>query len=302
MARRYQYAGASYLTIPSVSQGTPATVEVFALVTNTRIAAPTQVTASPLVYALGAASGDAPGGSIIAFNRPVLSASSPGPKPYSMLGPNDNDIQYVATSYTAGTQRFPVRNPRFLHVYAPPQAAPSAGTPYQYSFLYADSNGAFDLVYTSQTTPPASYGLAFTQALYRSMTTSTDFQGNVPLRGGAPASASVPAIPPIPFVPTCVQRLNDDNTNNPNIAHVERYLITQSFSQGELARAPGSTGPTRLGGEIFEIDVSTTAASANAAGIVTVNPVGGFAGAVTLSHPIGVAPLTQPTYALRTTQ
>ena len=300
--RRYQYAGASYLTIPSTSQSTPATVEVFALITNTRLAAPTQVTASPLVYALGAASGDAPGGSIIAFNRPVATASQPGPKSYAQLGPNDNDIQYVATSYTAGTQTFPVRNPRFLHVYAPPQAAPSAGAAYQYSFLYADSNGAFDLVYTSQTTPPASYGLAFTQALYRAMTTSTDFQGNVPLRGGAPASASVPALPPIPFVPTCVQRLNDDNTNNPNIAHVERYLITQSYSQGELARAPGSPAPTRLGGEIFEIDVSTTAASANSVGTVTVDPVGGFAGAVTLSHPVGATPLTQPTFALRTTQ
>lgn len=306
--RRYQYAGASYLTIPGATQ----TIEVFALVTNTRLAAPTQVTASPLVYALGAASGDAPGGSIIAFNLPVAAASSLGPKPFNMLGPNDNDIQYVATSYTAnttgGSQTLPVRNPRFLHVYAPPQASPTATTPYQYSLLYTDSNGAFDLVYTGATTPLVSYGLAFTQADYQKMTIPADAQDNIPTRGGAAAVPGYPKIPPIPFVPTCVQRLNDDETNRPNINHIERYLITQSYSQGELGTLlrpalplppaqPNTPAIRKVGGEIFEVDVSTPAS-----GNPTVDPVGGFAGAVTLSHPVGASPLTQPTSAIRTAQ
>ena len=305
--RRYHYVGASYLSVPSATAGGPNSLEVFALVTNTRIATPTQV--SPQVYALAPASGDAPGGSIVAFNRPLA------PNPYSLLGPNENDLVYVATSFTAAVttgsgasatmalQTFPVRNPRFLHVFAPP---PTPSTPFQYSFLYADGNGAFDLVYTGATTPPTSYGLAFTQADYRNMSlpspsapngVSADLPGNLPLRNGAPASGSIPKVAPIPFVPTCVQRLNNDATNIPGINHIERYLITQSYSQGELARLPGSPAATRLGGEIFEVDVSTTKA-----GISTIDPVGGFAGAVTLSRPVGAGPLTQPTYAIRTTQ
>ena len=291
--RRYRYAGASYLDIP----GAPDTIEVFALVTNTRVAQTAGGQLAP-------ASADAPGGSIIAFNRPA------SPKPYSLLGPTDTDISYVTTSFTAttttGTVTFPVRNPRFLHVFAPPQAAPVTPDKYAYSFLYADGNGAFDLVYTGQATPPVSYGLAFTQTDYRNMSLSSpsapngvsaDLPGNLPLRNGAPVNGNIPAVPPIPFVPTCVQRLNNDATNVPGINHIERYLITQSYSQGELARLPGSKAATRLGGEIFEVDVSTTAA-----GIPTIDPVGGFAGAVTLSRPVGAGPLTQPTFAIRTTQ
>ena len=298
--RRYHYAGASYLDIPSGSQSTPDTIQIFALVTNARIAAPTLVSAAgvyPPTYALAAASSDAPGGSIIAFNRPVPPLVV---KPFSALGPNDNDITYVTSSFsvaTTVTKNYLIRNPRFLHVFAPPQpiGTQASPNPYKYSFLYADDNGAFDLVYTGATTPPTSYGLAFTQALYQSMTTPADTQNNVPLRGGL--STSTPAIPAIPFVPTCVQRLNDDATNMQGAAHIERYLITQSYSQGELGRQPGTAGPNKLGGEIFEVDVSTTAA-----GAATPTPVGGFGAAVTLSRPGGASPLTQPTYAIRTAQ
>ena len=91
------------------------------------------------------------------------------------------------------------------------------------------------------------------------------------------------------------------------------YLITQSYSQGELARLPGLNQARRLGGEIFEVDVSTAAN-----GAVTIDPVGGFGGGsigvgnppvyngplvgFTLSRPVGASPLTQPTFAIRTTQ
>jgi len=322
--RHYRYVGASYLSIPG---GTP-TLDVFALVTNTRIAAPTQVQPTPLVYALAPASADAPGGSIIAFNRPLAPIGAlNGPKPFSALGPNDNDINYVATSFTAPittagktlVQTFPVRNPRFLHIFAPPQPTPKNPANYAYSFLYADSNGAFDLVYTGPSTPLVSYGLAFTQANYQAMSApqtaaqpllpiSADVQGNVPPRNGLGVSGSFPALLPIPFVPTCVQRLNDDETNRPGINHIERYLITQSFSQGELGTilrpaipmpspTPSIPPVLKVGGEIFEVDVST-----DSSGVVTIDPVGGFAGAVTLSRPVGTTPLTQPTFAIRTTQ
>jgi len=330
--RHYRYVGASYLSIPG---GTP-TLDVFALVTNTRIAAPTQVQPTPLVYALAPASADAPGGSIIAFNRPLAPIGAlNGPKPFSALGPNDNDINYVATSFTAPittagktlVQTFPVRNPRFLHIFAPP---PVMGLPFAYSFLYADANGAFDLVYTSPTTPPTSYGLAFTQTDYGNMTTqygvAADVQGDVPPRAGIGAVAATPTTPPypqlpaIPFVPTCVQRLNDDDTNTLGINHIERYLITQSFSQGELgtvvrpylAGNPPASAIQKLGGEVFEVDVST-----DKNGAVSVDSVGGFGGGLaptngpvpagtlvgfSLSRPVGTTPLTQPTFAIRTPQ
>lgn len=306
--RRYHYAGASYLGVPSGSAGVAGTIEVFALVTNTRVATPTLVSAAgvyPPVYALAPASGDAPGGSIVAFLLPAPQKAFSDPT-------LTNDLAYVATSFTApvstGTGAsavttiltFPVRNPRFLHVYAPPQNFPASGLPYAYSFLYADDNGAFDLVYrppgtSGQPTPPISYGLAFTQTNYRAMTVAT----NTPPLTADPALDRTR----IPFVPTCVQRLNNDNTNTPVTSHIERYLITQSYSQGELARLPGSpaTVPYRLGGEIFEVDVSTTV-SGGVTTAVTQDPVGGFAGAVTLSRPVGASPLTQPTFAIRTAQ
>ena len=307
--RRYHYAGASYLDIPSASAGTADTIEVFALVTNTRLAQP------GAGGQLAPAGADAPGGSIVAFVLPVPQMPF---AQYNSL-PAINDLQYVATTFTAvtpagGTQLYPVRNPRFLHVSAPPQGPVANPSAYLYNFLYADDNGVFDLNYlppgpNGQPTPPASYGLAFTQADYRNMSNPlpaapngvpADVPGNVPLRSGAPANGNIPAVPPIPFVPTCVQRLNDDDTNKAGFSHIDRYLITQSYSQGELARRPGASGPTRLGGEIFEVDVSTAVSGGGT--IVTNNPVGGFAGAVTLSHPVGTGPLTQPTFAIRTAQ
>ena len=309
--RRYQYAGASYLDIPSATAGTADTIEVFALVANTRLA-------QPVGGQLAAASADAPGGSIVGFLLPVPQKAFSDP----ML---KNDLIYVATSYTkntaAGTQTFPVRNPRFMHIYAPPQGAPQTLANYAYSFLYADSNGAFDLVYVPQTKTLVSYGLAFTQADYQSMTIPADSQDNIPTRGGAVASSGYPTIPPIPFVPTCVQRLNDDDTNMLGVNHIERYLITQSYSQGELGTLLRPALPTnpvtpairKAGGEIFEVDVST-----DKFGTIKVDPIGGFGGgsagvgnppvfngplvSFTLSHPVGASPLTQPTFAIRTTQ
>ncbi len=287
--RHYHYAGASYLDIPTASPP-PATdtIRVFALVTNTRIAQPTG-------GQLAAASADAPGGSIVAFNRP------PTPVAFSAItSATANDLQYVATGFTAPlttagktvVQPFPVRNPRFLHVFAPPQDPPTDPKLYKYSFLYADDNGAFELVYTGATTPLVSYGLAFTQTAYRGMT--------VPINGVPVPTGFVMNRQAIPFVPTCVQRLNNDETNRPGINHIDRYLITQSFSQGELGTPPSVTGnalPYKIGGEVFEVDVST-----DNSGGVSVDPVGGFAGAVTLSRPVGTTPLTQPTSAMRTTQ
>ena len=299
--RHYRYGAASYLNIPSATAGTPDTVEVFALVTNTRIASPSGTSLAP-------ASADAPGGSIVAFNRPV------NPVRFNQItAATPNDLVYVATTFLAQptgqpVRTYPVRNPRFLHVFAPLQGAVANAALYAYSFLYADDNGAFDLVFQppvgGKPAPPVSYGLAFTQDDYGRMTSfyniAADVPGNVPKRSSSAAGVS-PATYGIPFVPTCVQRLNDDDTNTQGTAHITRYLITQSYSQGELGRAPRPQNaapiPYKIGGEIFEVDVTSNGTTQ----IVNV-PVGGFGAGVTLSRPVSANPLTQPTSAVRTAQ
>ena len=310
--RHYRYAGATSLTTQA-SPGNPATVQIFALVTNTRLA--------PLVNGqLAPASGDAPGGSIVRFAYPL---PPPGPPPYKITSQKPfgdpaltQDLAYVANSFVVGTpatgQLYPVRSPRFLHVNVTPQAVGVNPLP---TFLYADDNGAFDLSYTGPNTPPAtSYGgfngLAFTRALYRNMTVPvagiTDQNGtpyNFP-RKGLPGVPGSPPFPAVPFVPTCIQRLNNDNTYTP------RYLITQSYGQSEVGTlwpgnpslVPPAPPLQKISGEIFEVDVDNTGVS---------NAVGGFSGglsntgvfsAFTLSRPGGTSPLTQPTFAIRSSQ
>ena len=95
-----------------------------------------------------------------------------------------------------------------------------------------------------------------------------------------------------------------------------RYLITQSYSQGEL----GTPSPIKIGGEVFEIDVAATLnyPSSTTSGVIppptvtSVQPLGqpgGFGSVLiqatgantgtTLSHPALTGPLTLPTFAVR---
>ena len=232
--------------------GTPTFIA--AAVTNTRIA--------PLAAGggLSPASGDAPGGSIVLFSY----ASS------ALTGVYTSFQTQAGTAASPTTTLVSVLNPRFLSVFAP-----ASGT--VPSLLYADDNGAFDLSYDSTkkvffAAPgalnfPAGKGTETINTTYHTMT--------LPVVGvtGTPYSRIG-----IPFVPTSIQRL-DSGSANP------RYLITQTHSQAELG-----TGPSRIGGEVFEVD-GNTAAGTNTA-------VGGFGGA-TLSRPGLTGPLTQPTSAIR---
>ena len=274
--RRYRYGSASYFYTGT----SPVVTNIAAIVTNTRIAAlATGGTLSP-------ASADSPGGSIVYFTRPAA------PVAFNPATPN-TDLNYVATLFQVGTgataKTFQVRNPRFLNVFMPPN--PSSAVPY--SFLYADDNGAFDLNYNFGTKTLSSTGLAFTTTDYQNMTVV----GKIPTTTLAANYAGVPAR--TYFVPTCVQRINDDNTLLP------RYLITQSYGGSELGGPPAPAPPVgqpptqipRIGGEIFEVDVDQTTAGAPVS-----TAVGGFGPGATLSRPGGTSPLTQPTSAIRTPQ
>lgn len=234
--RRYRYSSAQYYTDPATGKVT----NVAALVTNTRIA-------DLVGGVLGPANADAPGGSIVRLTY----------DPTNVNAANGN-LSDVATSYVVGGTVVPVRNPRFLDIYAPPGAATA------YSFLYADDNGAFDfkivgVALTAQ--------WAFTPAEYQAMTT--------PIEG--PVSTYNRTV--IPFRPACLQRVGTTSSG------VGKYLVTQSYSQGEI----GDPTLSKIGGEVFEVD-----------GDPTLNTVrlGGF-GAHTLSRPADTSPLTQPLYAIR---
>ena len=107
----------------------------------------------------------------------------------------------------------------------------------------------------------------------------------------------------LPFIPTSVQALSTDaqGTGSSTVT-TRRYLITQSYSQGELGGPP--TAAPKLGGEVFEVDVSATGTPASGTMPATITgaftaAVGGFAGSQTLSHPDLTGPLTQPTFAVR---
>ena len=274
--RHYRYGSATYFNVVP-STGIP--TSIVAAVTNTRLA-PLNANGT-----LGPASGDAPGGTLIGFDY-LLGQAAFG----SLVG---NTVTGVFTSFgvqqaVGGTNytTYQVRNPRYLSVYVPP--TPPATGP-QFSLLYADDNGAFDLTPTTANGFVAyANNLHFTQADYETMPTPVVGVPNAPL----PRSN---AVPPIPFVPSCVQRINADETN-------PEYLITQSYSQPELGHtttaAPTAAAPNptpqfdRIGGEIFEVDVTS-------AGVITKS--GGFGGS-TLSRPGLTGPLTQPTSAIRPQQ
>ena len=225
--------------------------------------------------ALGSASGDAPGGSLVGFSYHW------GESPFTSV-PQDT-VTGIYTSFqvqppAGGTAytTFQIRNPRYLSVYAPP--TPPASGP-SFSVLYADDNGAFDLTPTAAGFLAYANNLQFTQAQYQSMTLPVGgISGN--LVGTTPSTYNRTGLP---FVPSCVQRLNADGTN-------PKYLITQTNSQPELGSNPNS-----LGGEVFEIDMAAGAT------IATTTASGGFNGA-TLSRPGLTGPLTQPTSAIRPQQ
>jgi hypothetical protein len=263
--RRYRYTGATYFSL-TVGQ-----IAVAALVTNTRIG---KLSATGQLAPAGA---DSRGGSIVRFNLPATSM------PFNLILPTTpNDLAEVLNTFSvaagANAGSYQVRNPRFLRVFTAPQLAPAP-----YTFLYADDNGAFDLTVTGGAL--VSKGLAFTALDYGLMPSLTTV---------------VPPATPKPdravFVPTCVQRINSDNSLLP------RYLITQSYGQSELG-TPGTTPAPKIGGEIFEVDVDQTTASAPVTTPVGgFGSVGGFGPGATLSRPGATSPLTQPTYAIRTPQ
>lgn len=275
--RAYRFGSATYY---GAGGGTPTFIA--AAVTNTRIA--------PLAAGgvLSPASGDAPGGSIVLFKFV---------KAATFFGVYNSFM--VPDAAGKATPALAIRNPRYLTAHTPVNGAipiflytDDNGTPVNGvipSFLYADDNGAFDLDYDAinklfvvgdlDATPSdptyglyINVGLHFTKAAYQTMT--------LPAVG---ITGMTYSRKDIPFVPTCIQRL-DSGSANP------RYLITQGHSQSELG-----TDPSRIGGEVFEVDGHTDPRDPKYG---TNTAVGGFGGA-TLSRPGLTGPLTQPTSAIR---
>ncbi len=274
--RSYRYGSAAYYPNSTISSG----ISIAATVTNTRLA--------PLAANgnLGAVSGDAPGGSLVVFNYPA--------SPQAFSAAPTNDLVYTTAGFYAEAAGgvytpFTIRSPRFLQLYTPsPASSPtppnSAVAPFD--FLYADDNGAFDLSYdaTRSAFVAGPDRLQFTAANYQSMTQ--------PAVGVAGAVARTG----LPFIPTCVQGLSSDTQGTGSSAvTTRRYLITQNYSQGELGTLAAS-GNGKIGGEVFEADVTYPVASP--ATQATTTP-GGFGVNATLSHPNLTGPLTQPTYAVR---
>ncbi len=304
--RNYRYGSADYYTGPILVNNvmTP-TLFIAATVVNTRLA-PLTATGG-----LGAVSGDAPGGSLVVFNRPdKVPPFSAGPAAAS-------DLKYAAASFYAATVNtsgttytpFAIRNPRFLKLYTPVASSTAPNTNVApFDFLYADDNGAFDLSFSTSGPGPKGFVAAADRLQFTPTGTNTsnpaDIKSYAAMTTPTLGSSTVPQRSRLPFIPTCVQALSTDTqtTANGGLASTttttRRYLITQSYSQGELGTQVVTNAGTfgKLGGEVFEIDVS-------ASGITTVTsaqstPVGGFGGQ-TLSHPDLTGPLTQPTYAVR---
>lgn len=291
--RNYRYGSADYYTGSILVNNVPTpTLFVAVTVVNTRLG---RLTAA----GLGPASGDAPGGSLVIFQRPQ------NPAPFSTVPTPTNDLVYATGGFyavpTVGSNPAPfsIRNPRFLKLFTPPvTATATAPNPNvaPFDFLYADDNGVFDLTFNTGGSGPQGFvagadRLHFTAADYQAM--------NVPTSGVT--AGAVYSRAGLPFIPTCVQALSTDSQTGPGaiattLTTTRRYLITQSYSQGELGGPP--TAAPKLGGEVFEVDVSATGSfSAVISALST--PVGGFAGNQTLSHPDLTGPLIQPTYAVR---
>ena len=314
--RSYRYGSAAYYR----NTATPSGLSIAATVTNTRLA---PLVANPNTNVggtlLGPASGDAPGGSIVVFNYPQA------PVPFSSLGQPGapSDLAYTTAGFYAASGSgssttytpFTIRNPRFLQLSAPSAAYTAAapnGSVAPFDFLYADDNGAFDLTYDAAKGAfvAGADRLQFKASDYGAMTTPVDASTS----GGAPSTSYTRT--GLPFIPTCVQALSTDSqttsgtpggTGGGTAVVTRRYLITQNYSQGEL----GNTNATgKIGGEVFEIDVSApvnypagTVAGTTPPPSVTAAPKvtapGGFGNDSTLSHPALTGPLTQPTYAVR---
>ncbi len=273
--RSYRYGSAAYYPNPTLGVGR---YSVAATVVNTQIGT-LAAAGGP-----GSVSGDAPGGSIAVFNQPAA------PQAFNTTPTPASDLAYVAAGFYAGTLNasgtvvytpFTVRNPRFLQLYTPPASttAPNANVA-PFDFLYADDNGAFDLSYDTTRK-------AFVAGPDRLHFTGTDYKGmGLTAFGVGPVSRTY-----LPFTASAVQGLSSDSQPAAGGAGttVRRYLITQSHSQGELGSAAGG----KIGGEVFEVDVTASGTTA------TSQPVGGFSGGETLSHPALAGPLIQPTDALR---
>jgi len=210
--RSYRYGSATYF-------GPNASPQIVGLVTNTR------VSSNPTTMVQGPASGDAPGGCMVALTYDTAHGSS------------DGLIAAVYSSFQANNKIYQVRNPRYIGVYTPP-----AGSPLPYSVLYADDNGAFDLTPTASGFAAGANSLQFLPGLSSDTVNTSYHSMALPAVGvGAVGRAN------IPFIPSSVQRLNNDPLN-------PKYLITQTYSQSELGT---TTGHIPIGGEIFEVDGTT---------------------------------------------
>ena len=324
--RHYRYGNAAYYH----NTLTPSGISIAATVTNTRLGSLAAQAAAPGGLMLGPVSGDAPGGSIVVFNYPVT------PQSFSNLSSVPSDLVYTTAGFYAQAQPsgaytpYTIRNPRFLQLAASltasaPVAAPNPNNVPAFDFLYADDNGAFDLSY--DTTKGAFVAgpdrLQYTTSAYQNMSYQTT--------GISPMTIPVPAFgisntstntgtgavtytnlrQYLPFIPTCIQALSTDSqpSGAGSALTTRRYLITQSYSQGELGNVPTTTAGNppvittlgKLGGEIFEVDVQANVTTATGAvtGTPTATTPGGFAGNQTLSHPALTGPLTQPTFGIR---
>lgn len=282
--RSYRYSSAAYY-----SNGTsPSGYSIAAVVANMRIG-------TLAANGLGAASGDSAGGSIAVFNQTGV------PQPFSAFNAAaPSDLAFTTAGFYAATVNasggvtytpFTIRNPRFLHLYTP-LSSPTAANPNvaAFDFLYADDNGAFDLTFD-----PAQK--AFVASADRLRFTTADYQNMALPAFGVGTALSRKSLP---FIAASVQGLSTDNqpaANGGSAVTTRRYLITQSYGQGEL----GAGG--KIGGEVFEVDV-TNPPPAGASGTLPfggygVADIGGFSGQQTLSHPTFAGPLIQPTDAIR---
>jgi len=287
--RSYRYGSATYYPAqPNYTAGTitPTNLNIAATVTNTRLA--------PLTATgVGAVSGDAPGGSIVVFTYPQavkpFSANAPSDLAYTTAGFYTASGTGTSTRYTP----FTIRSPRFLAFYAPPASAnaPAAGVP-AFNFLYADDNGAFDLTYDGTKKAFIAGSVTGGNTIPdRLQFTTTNYQA---MAQPAVGVAGIPQRTNLPFIPTCVQALSTDTLPiATGTSTVRRYLITQNYSQGELGTV---TTNGKIGGEVFEVDVTYPPA---VSGSPTVTTPGGFGVNSTLSHPALTGPLTQPTFAVR---